>query len=206
MLSCAILSSVRHPNALSIPALLVRSLATETAVSSQHDMPPLPPPKPPSRPRTSLYPHPRPALSHKHQALPVLPPTFGRNQMLPVADSTRALLESIVAQFDAPIRYAFAYGSGVFAQDGYSTEGSSSAAPMLDFMLAVTHPAHFHSINMHQHPSHYPLHARVLGSSYVSRLEELGPGVWFNTYVPMGGVVSDPSTALHNSPAHVCFS
>jgi len=60
---------------------------------------------------------------------------------------------------------------------------------MLDFMFAVTHPAHFHSINMQQHPSHYPFHARMLGSSYVSRIEEIGPGVWFNAYIPMNDVV-----------------
>ena len=60
---------------------------------------------------------------------------------------------------------------------------------MLDFMFAVTHPAHFHSINMQQYPSHYPFHARMLGSSYVSRIEEIGPGVWFNAYIPMNDVV-----------------
>jgi mitochondrial translocator assembly and maintenance protein 41 len=54
-------------------------------------------------------------------ALPHLPPTFGRNQILSVPDSTRALLEEIVGRFRAPIRYAFAYGSGVFAQRGYSS-------------------------------------------------------------------------------------
>jgi mitochondrial translocator assembly and maintenance protein 41 len=114
-----------------------------------------------------------------------------------VSNSTRALLESIVAKFDAPIRYAFAYGSGVFEQDGYPSETSGAEAPMLDFMFAVTHSAHFHSINMHQYPSHYPLHARTLGSSYVSRLEEFGPGVWFNAYVPMNGVVSVFINVVH---------
>ncbi|KAF8073701.1 mitochondrial matrix Mmp37-domain-containing protein [Lyophyllum atratum] len=179
----------RNPCTRSLHVLFTRSLATET-VRSSSDMPP-PPPKPPSKPtkpRTSLYPRPRPAISHQHDSLPRLPSSFGRNQLLPVSNSTRALLESIVAQFDAPIRYAFAYGSGVFEQDGYATGTSSADPPMLDFMFAVTHAAHFHSINMHQHPHHYPLHARVLGSSYVSRLEELGPGVWFNPYVSMGGV------------------
>jgi translocator assembly and maintenance protein 41 len=108
-----------------------------------------------------------------------------------VSNSTRALLESIVTQFNAPIRYAFAYGSGVFEQDGYAAQSSGADAPMLDFMFAVTHPAHWHSINMQQHPSHYPLHARALGSSYVSKIEELGPGVWFNAFVPINGVVGD---------------
>jgi len=59
---------------------------------------------------------------------------------------------------------------------------------MLDFMFAVTHPAHFHSINMAQHPSHYTFDARMLGSDYVSALQAINPGVWFNTLVPMNGV------------------
>src|SRR6266702_1227434 len=124
---------------------------------------------------TRLSPSPRPSIPHRHQALPHLPATFGQNQLLSVSNSTRALLESIVADFNAPIRYAFAYGSGVFEQDGYQTE--KGAPPMLDFMFAVTHPAHFHSINMAQHPSHYALYARTFGSSFVTRVEEIGPGV-----------------------------
>jgi len=59
---------------------------------------------------------------------------------------------------------------------------------MLDFVFAVTHPDHWHSINMHQHPGHYPLHARALGSSFVSQVQAFGPGLWFNTFVPMHGV------------------
>ncbi|KAF8627371.1 hypothetical protein AX17_006186 [Amanita inopinata Kibby_2008] len=170
----------------------IRSLATETVTSHPDLNSPLPPLKQPRnpKPRTHLYPYPRPATSGTRPSLPKLPPTFGQNQLLPVSNSTRALLESIVLNFDAPIRYAFAYGSGVFEQDGYDLKaGSGKEAPMLDFMFAVTHAAHFHSINMHQHPSHYPLHARVLGSSYVSNVEDLGPGVWFNAYVPMNGVM-----------------
>ncbi|KAG2126248.1 mitochondrial matrix Mmp37-domain-containing protein [Suillus bovinus] len=55
---------------------------------------------------------------------------------------------------------------------------------MLDFI----HPDHWRSINMQQHTCHYPLHARVLGSSFVSKTQELSPGLWFNTFVPMKGV------------------
>jgi len=73
----------------------------------------------------------------------------------------------------------------VFEQDGKQ----KGEMPMLDFMFAVTHPAHFHYMNMQQYPSHYPLHARMLGSSYVARVEDLGPGVWFNAYVPMNGTM-----------------
>ncbi|TFK64630.1 Mmp37-domain-containing protein [Pluteus cervinus] len=178
----------------STPTLFVRSLATEAVPTTTPDLPPPPPPKHPPRPKaTRLYPRPRPAPSPHRTTLPRLPPTFGQNQLLPVSSSTRDLLEAIVAQFDAPIRYAFAYGSGVFEQDGYQdskTNGKGTTTPpMLDFMFAVTHADHFHSMNMQQFASHYPLHARLLGSSYVSKVEEFGPGVWFNTYVKMNGVM-----------------
>jgi mitochondrial translocator assembly and maintenance protein 41 len=76
----------------------------------------------------------------------------------------------------------------VFEQDGYQAEKDS---PMLDFMFAVTHPAHFHSINMSQHPSHYAMHARTLGSFFVTKVQEFGPGVWFNAFVQAKGRVRD---------------
>ncbi|KDQ62360.1 hypothetical protein JAAARDRAFT_189689 [Jaapia argillacea MUCL 33604] len=170
---------------LALRPAAVRSFATETVTSSSNPPPPplhSPPPK-----RTRLHPAPRPTRSHRHPTPFPLPPTFGRNQLLPVTDSTRALLESIVADFEAPVRYAFAYGSGVFEQDGYAAK-DTEAGPMLDFMFAVTHADHWHSINMNQHPSHYPLHARMLGSSFVSRVEDISPGVWFNTMVKVKGV------------------
>ena len=140
-------------------------------------------------------PAPRPTATHVRRpnySFPhlQLPPSFGRNQIIPVADSTRALLEDIVAQFEAPIRYAFAYGSGVFEQEGYKAASpGSKEGPMIDFMFAVTHASHWHSINMHQYPGHYPLYARTLGSSFVSQVEDVSPGVWFNAFVPMKGVV-----------------
>ncbi|KAF8908837.1 Mmp37-domain-containing protein [Mucidula mucida] len=124
----------------------------------------------------NTYPPPPAETTHNHR-LPQLPPTFGRNQLLPVTDSTRALLESIVDGFDAPIRYAFAYGSGVFEQDGQTADKK----PMLDFIpLPLDKYAPV--------PSHYPLHARTLGSDYVSRFQSIAPGVWFNAYVPSHGV------------------
>jgi translocator assembly and maintenance protein 41 len=177
-------------------------LATESVShSTPHSTPPPPPLHPnhnhiphPHKPRSRVYPQPRIPTSPQHLSLP---PTFGRNQLLPVADSTRALLESIVAEFDAPIRYAFAYGSGVFEQDGYQ---SKAEKPMLDFMFAVRHPAHWHSINMQQHPSHYSMHSRLFGSSYVSRVQEISPGIWFNAYVEMKGVVSTISELLASRP------
>ena len=185
------LSAVKHTPRRQIRSVFIplRSLTTETTSSSDHLHSPPPPSKhPTSKPRTRLSPAPRPAVPHRHQALPHLPATFGQNQLLSVSNSTRALLESIVADFDAPIRYAFAYGSGVFEQDGYQTERGTQ---MLDFMFAVTHPAHFHSINLTQHPSHYAMYARTFGSSFVTKVQEIGPGVWFNAFVQAKGKVCD---------------
>ena len=184
MLSTVSQASRRH---ITSPFKSIRSLSIETTSSSDALHPPPPSKHPTAKPpRTRLSPAPRPAVPHRHQALPHLPATFGRNQLLSVPNSTRALLESIVADFDSPIRYAFAYGSGVFEQDGYESE---KGAPMLDFIFAVTHPAHFHSINMSQNPSHYAMYARTFGSSFVSRVQEVGPGVWFNAFVKTKGRV-----------------
>ncbi|KAL5520148.1 hypothetical protein ACEPAG_1808 [Sanghuangporus baumii] len=172
---------------------LTRSFATEHAPSSSHSSvigDNLPPPSKPasSRPRTRLHPSPRSPSRTRQNVFPSLPPNFGQNQLLSVPNSTRALLEEIVAQFRAPIRYAFAYGSGVFEQDGYATLKEEGKTPMLDFVFAVRHPNHWHSINMNQFPSHYPLHARALGSDFVSKVQEFGPGVWFNTFVRVNDV------------------
>ena len=175
-------------------SIISRSLVTESTPEHRSDPPPVPPANPSSNNsrRPGLYPRPRSAQYEPPKALSHLPSTFGRNQMLNVSSSTRALLESIVDQFDAPIRYAVAYGSGVFEQDGYDLgDLKGPKAPMLDFMFAVTHPDHFHSINLHQNPSHYPLHARLLGSDYISRVQAMGPGIWFNAYVQVNGVVSN---------------
>ena len=99
--------------------------------------------------------------------------------------------EGIVDELGALVAHAvarrlddLAYGSGVFAQHG------DKGKPMLDFMFAVTHPAHWHSINLGQNPAHYPLHARALGSSFVAGVQAISPGVWYNAFVPVAGTVS----------------
>ena len=223
MLAATFRTSPSRSNLLLVIFRESRALTTESVTGGyQYPLPPLPPqqssnpslfssgaspnsPNSNTKPRSYLYPQPQPVSAssstssrfsaHQRHSLRItrLPPTFGRNQLLPVADSTRALLENIVAKFNSPIRYAFAYGSGVFEQDGY---GGGAKAPMVDFMFAVTHPEHFHYMNMQQYPAHYPLHARIFGSSYVARVENLGPDVWFNAYVPMDGVVGLSSSSF----------
>mgnify|MGYP001575217478 FL=1 len=40
--------------------------------------------------------------------------------MIEVPSEVQRDLEDVMAAFKAPVRYAFAYGSGVFRQEGYS--------------------------------------------------------------------------------------
>ena len=62
---------------------------------------------------------------------------------------------------------------------------------MLDFLFAVSHPSHWHDINLAQHPSHYALMARMLGSGVISWFQEnTGAGLWFNVDCVVKGRVS----------------
>lgn len=139
--------------------------------------------------------------------------------MIKVPEQIQRDLEDVMSSFKAPIRYAFAYGSGVFQQKGYTNEVCSEnpfalstaiAAlvlfvdkraltrvrnaqdkPLLDFVFAVSHPSHWHAINMQQHPDHYSLPMRLLGSNAVAWMQEKGLGaeVWFNVDVEINGKV-----------------
>jgi translocator assembly and maintenance protein 41 len=109
-----------------------------------------------------------------------LPPNYAKNQHLELSQNSTDSLQSILWKFDAPIRYAFAYGSGVFSQ-GYSNPDTQ-----IDLIFAVTYPDHWHSINMKYNPDHYSS-LRLFGSNIVSRFQEVGPGVYFNPFVEIEG-------------------
>jgi hypothetical protein len=47
-----------------------------------------------------------------------LPINFGANQHISINDELKEKLRGVLWKFNAPIRYAFAYGSGVFQQAG----------------------------------------------------------------------------------------
>lgn len=112
-----------------------------------------------------------------------LPSKFGRNQEVPVTDEKRKLLEKIVSRF-RNVRWAVAYGSGVFEQDGYDP---NAPKPMIDFIFATSYPSHFHAVNLQHNPSHYPAFARWLGSDYISKVQEWGAGIWYATMVDVDG-------------------
>ncbi|KAH7384917.1 mitochondrial matrix Mmp37-domain-containing protein [Cadophora sp. MPI-SDFR-AT-0126] len=131
---------------------------------------------------------------------------FGVNQHIVINDEFKEALRQILWQFRAPIRYAFAYGSGVFPQSK-QTAGSSSATSihpkpppavvkaqggspkMIDFIFGVSYTQHWHSLNLHQHRDHYSA-LGSLGSGAVSAVQDKwGAGVYFNPFVTVNGTL-----------------
>ncbi|KAK3987221.1 mitochondrial matrix Mmp37-domain-containing protein [Cladorrhinum sp. PSN332] len=134
---------------------------------------------------------------------------FGVNQHIPFDAEFKEVLKSIPWQFRAPIRYAFAYGSGVFPQSKSSgrvatpeeiraihpkcppaVQRAQDGTPkMIDFIFGVSHTQHWHSLNMRQHGDHYSSLA-TLGSGAVSYVQDkMGAGVYFNPYVVVNGIL-----------------
>ncbi|KAJ2599597.1 Mitochondrial translocator assembly and maintenance protein 41 [Coemansia sp. RSA 1804] len=98
----------------------------------------------------------------------------------------RDRLSGVVAHFSAPIKYAFAYGSGVYKQTGY---GGEKTKPMVDMIFAVSHPDHWHALNISQNRPHYSFMA-TLGSNAVTYVQDkIGAGVYYNPFVEINGVV-----------------
>ncbi|KAL9136294.1 MAG: hypothetical protein Q9175_002500 [Cornicularia normoerica] len=129
---------------------------------------------------------------------------FGVNQHIVINDEFKEALRQILWKFRAPIRYAFAYGSGVFPQTSSSSPGPSKPHPnpspaistvqkgngkMIDFIFGVSYTQHWHSMNLQQHRDHYSA-VGSLGSAFVSRIQDQwGAGVYFNPYVTVNGTL-----------------
>lgn len=127
---------------------------------------------------------------------------FGVNQHMIINQEFKEALRQILWQFRAPIRYAFAYGSGVFTQAGAPSASSTHpAAPaaiknmqqgsgkMIDFIFGVSYSQHWHSLNLGQHRDHYS-GLGSLGSYVVSQVQDrFGAGVYFNTHITVNGTL-----------------
>lgn len=99
-------------------------------------------------------------------------------------------LSKILSQFPEPIRFAFAYGSGVFAQHEAGPEHAAkpttkTGKKMIDVVMAVTHPQHWHAINMQRNKKHYSWIARAIGGWGVGIVQPLGAGLWYHPYVKL---------------------
>ena len=127
---------------------------------------------------------------------------FGVNQHMLINQEFKEALRQILWQFRAPIRYAFAYGSGVFPQGTGSATSKPSIHPspspaitaaqhgqgkMIDLIFGVSHTQHWHSLNLSQHRDHYSF-IGSLGSGFLSRVQDgWGAGVYFNPYITVNG-------------------
>ncbi|KAJ5738729.1 Phosphatidate cytidylyltransferase [Penicillium malachiteum] len=128
---------------------------------------------------------------------------FGVNQHMIINQEFKEALRQILWQFRAPIRYAFAYGSGVFSQNGSAASSSPThpSAPaaiknmqqgsgkMIDFIFGVSYSQHWHDLNLTQHRDHYS-GLGSLGSYAVSQVQDrFGAGVYFNTHITVNGTL-----------------
>ncbi|KIX03406.1 uncharacterized protein Z518_06958 [Rhinocladiella mackenziei CBS 650.93] len=129
---------------------------------------------------------------------------FGVNQHIIINEEFKEALRQILWKFRAPIRYAFAYGSGVFSQSAGTDVGIANLHPsppaaiskvqngnqkMIDFIFGVSYTQHWHSLNLSEHRDHYSA-VGSLGSYAVSKIQDsFGAGVYFNPYVTINGTL-----------------
>ncbi|KAI5868333.1 mitochondrial matrix Mmp37 [Durotheca rogersii] len=132
---------------------------------------------------------------------------FGVNQHMIINQELKEALRQLLWRFRAPIRYAFAYGSGVFPQSTGSTateaevkavhpraplavqRAQDGSPKMIDFIFGVSHTQHWHSLNLMQHRDHYSM-LGSLGSAAVTAVQDKwGAGVYFNPYVTIDGIL-----------------
>ena len=129
---------------------------------------------------------------------------FGVNQHIIINEEYKEALRQILWKFRAPIRYAFAYGSGVFPQSSGGSGGNPNLHPnpptavakvqdgnqkMIDFIFGVSYTQHWHSLNLQDHRDHYSW-VGSLGSYAVTKLQDsFGAGVYFNPYITVNGTL-----------------
>jgi translocator assembly and maintenance protein 41 len=120
-----------HPRAIPLRAFsMSHSLRLDTERTTTSSPTPYPPPSSQSQGyiqpanRNPLSPPPVSARVPRKRITSVdqLPKTFGRNQIIAVPEQVQKDLEQVLADFKAPMRFAFAYGSGVFRQEGYTEQ------------------------------------------------------------------------------------
>lgn len=105
------------------------------------------------------------------------------------ADHRRKLL-GLLQEMNLPrFRHAFAYGSGVFSQSAMSKKPPGGAPPMIDMVIAVKRPVHWHALNMRNNPHHYPWWVRWGGHWMLRKVQDMGAGIWYVPYVQVGGEV-----------------
>jgi len=95
---------------------------------------------------------------------------------------SKKFLGKVIKRFNAPISYAFAYGSGVFKQKGYENEKKK---PLVDYVFAVDNPLEWHRINFEQFKEHYSGLGKMSHNPKIlsSIQEDYGAKIYYNTFV-----------------------
>ena len=124
---------------------------------------------------------------HQFPASFVLPTTVPEISRLTSEESShRRRLVSVLNKMKLPQPlYAFAYGSGVFSQAPKSQQ-TGSTPPMIDMIIAVQNPEHWHARNMQVNPHHYPWWTRWCGEKGIRVVQRSGAGLWYVPYVKVG--------------------
>ena len=142
--------------------------------------------------------------------------SFGYNQHIRINEDFKESLRQILWAFRAPIRYAFAYGSGVFSQTPASSSSHDGTLDLdkidpsphpnppsavadwqkgggktIDFIFGVSHTQHWHSLNLAQHPDHYSfLRYSPYASALISSIQDrMGAGVYFHPGITVNGTL-----------------
>lgn len=97
---------------------------------------------------------------------------------IPTSIFNKDKMVSAVLQHFPPVDLAFAYGSAVFKQQG------RDLGKMLDLVFAVSDPMEWHRKNMESNSIHYSF-LRLFGPSFISNIQRLPAGVYYNTLVKM---------------------
>ncbi len=86
--------------------------------------------------------------------------------------------EKLQTQYHHP-EFAMAYGSGVFAQEGYQ----ESDRPMVDLIFGVEHSEDWHRTNLQENKGDYSMMARFLGPKAVNYMQRTGANIYYNPFV-----------------------
>lgn len=92
----------------------------------------------------------------------------------------------ILDAFPDGISHAFGYGSGVFAQTSVQKSTSNNESPMIDLLFSTENPHTWHQENLNRNPNHYAFLPRLLGTGFVTVVQNLGARVYFNPMVQVG--------------------
>ncbi|KAJ3313091.1 Mitochondrial translocator assembly and maintenance protein 41 [Boothiomyces sp. JEL0838] len=112
---------------------------------------------------------------------------FKRNFSVASDPSLMEKLQGVINGFNAPIRYAVAYGSGAYEQKGYE-KAKAGKDVMVDFIFGVTHAEHWHSLNLRQYPHHYSALKHFKEGTIAHVQEKYGARIYYNPDIIVNGV------------------